>query len=110
MRWVKVILAGIVEIIWVNCIKNADSILSWGVTLIMIALSFALVISACKTLPVGTAYAIFVGIGTVGTVILDMAVYGDPFSFTKLFLLILLLIGILGLKLSTDNEESEGTS
>lgn len=110
MRWLKVILAGIVEIVWVTCIKNADSILSWSITLLMIALSFALVISACKTLPVGTAYAIFVGIGTVGTVIIDMVFYGDPFSFTKLFLLALLLIGILGLKLSTDNEESEGTS
>ncbi|MHD0396996.1 DMT family transporter [Staphylococcus simulans] len=109
MRWFKVILAGLFEIIWVNCIKNADSVLSWGITLMMIAISFALVISACKTLPVGTAYAIFVGIGTVGTIILDMVVYGDPFSFTKLFFIILLLIGILGLKLSTDDTESEGS-
>lgn len=109
MRWFKVILAGSVEIIWVNCIKNADSVLSWGLTLIMIAISFALVINACKSLPVGTAYAIFVGIGTVGTIILDMVVYGDPFSFTKLFFIILLLIGILGLKLSTDETESEGS-
>lgn len=110
MRWFKVVLAGLVEIIWVNCIKNADSILSWGITLIMIALSFTLVISACKTLPVGTAYAIFVGIGTIGTVLIDILFYNDPFSFSKLFFLILLLIGIIGLKLSTNDNESEGAS
>ncbi|MGV3172944.1 DMT family transporter [Staphylococcus simulans] len=109
MRWFKVILAGLFEIIWVNFLKNADSVLSWGLTLIMIAISFALVINATKSLPVGTAYAIFVGIGTVGTIIVDMLIYGDPFSFTKLFSIILLLIGILGLKLSTDETESEGT-
>ena len=57
-------------------------------------------ISASKQLPVGTVYAVFVGIGAAGTVIADMLFFGEPFTIMKVVLL-LLLVGIIGLKLST---------
>lgn len=78
LKWLKVILAGLVEIIWVTGLNNADSILSWLFTLIFIILSFYLVIDATKSLPVGTVYAIFVGIGAAGTVIVDMLFFDQP--------------------------------
>ncbi|MFI3134057.1 multidrug efflux SMR transporter, partial [Staphylococcus warneri] len=100
MKWLKVILAGLVEIIWVTGLNNADSILSWLFTLIFIILSFYLVIDATKSLPVGTVYAIFVGIGAAGTVIVDMLFFDQPFTFMKILLVTLLILGIIGLKLS----------
>ena len=64
-------------------------------------------ISASKQLPVGTVYAVFVGIG-VGTVIADMLFFGEPFTIMKVVLLLLLLVGIIGLKLSTNDSPKGG--
>ena len=104
MQWLKVIIAGFVEIIWVTGLDNAHSLLSWVVTLFFIALSFYLVIDASKHLPVGTVYAFFVGIGAV---LVDMIFFNQPFTPTKLILIIILIAGIIGLKLTT-NENEEG--
>lgn len=106
MQWFKVILAGLIEILWVTGLNAADSLLSWTGTITVIIISFFLVISACKYLPVGTVYAVFVGIGAVGTVAVDMIFLSDPFNFLKVGLIILLVIGIIGLKLSTEEAES----
>lgn len=98
MQWFKVILAGLIEIVWVTGLNTADSLLSWTGTFIVIIISFFLVISACKYLPVG--------IGAVGTVLVDMIFFGDPFDLVKISLIIILIIGIIGLKLTT--EEADG--
>ncbi|MBI5973326.1 DMT family transporter [Staphylococcus caledonicus] len=107
MQWLKVVLAGLVEVIWVTGLNNAHNFITWLFTLIFIALSFYLMLSASKYLPVGTVYAVFVGIGAAGTVIVDMIFFNQPFTFSKISLLLLLLIGIIGLKLST-NDDVEG--
>ena len=107
MQWLKVVLAGLVEVVWVTGLNNAHNIITWLFTLIFIALSFYLMLSASKYLPVGTVYAVFVGIGAAGTVIVDMIFFNQPFTFSKISLLLLLLIGIIGLKLST-NDYVEG--
>ena len=109
LKWLKVILAGLVEIIWVTGLNNADSIFSWLFTLIFIILSFYLVINATKSLPVGTVYAIFVGIGAAGTVIVDILFLNQPFTFMKILLVTLLIIGIIGLKLSTTDDVEGGS-
>lgn len=109
LKWLKVILAGLVEIIWVTGLNNADSIFSWLFTLIFIILSFYLVINATKSLPVGTVYAIFVGIGSAGTVIVDILFFNQPFTFMKILLVTLLIIGIIGLKLSTTDDVEGGS-
>ena len=64
-------------------------------------------ISASKQLPVGTVYAVFVGI-ELGTVIADMLFFGEPFTIMKVVLLLLLLVGIIGLKLSTNDSPKGG--
>ncbi|MBF2287685.1 DMT family transporter [Staphylococcus haemolyticus] len=108
MQWLKVILAGLIEVIWVIVLNNAHNFVTWLFTLVFIALSFYLMISASKQLPVGTVYAVFVGIGAAGTVIADMLFFGEPFTIMKVVLLLLLLVGIIGLKLSTNDSPKGG--
>lgn len=108
MQWLKVILAGLIEDIWVIGLNNAHNFVTWLFTLVFIALSFYLMISASKQLPVGTVYAVFVGIGAAGTVIADMLFFGEPFTIMKVVLLLLLLVGIIGLKLSTNDSPKGG--
>ena len=74
-------------------------------TAIAIAVSFYLMIMAGKTLPVGTVYAVFVGLGTAGTVIADILFFGESFNIAKIGLIALLLIGVVGLKLVTKEQE-----
>ena len=108
MQWLKVILAGLIEVIWVIGLNNAHNFVTCLFTLVFIALSFYLMISASKQLPVGTVYAVFVGIGAAGTVIADMLFFGEPFTIMKVVLLLLLLVGIIGLKLSTNDSPKGG--
>lgn len=104
-QWLKVIVAGIVEVGWVIGLKHASSPLEWGVTLVAIFISFYFMISASKKLPVGTVYAVFVGIGTTGTVLVDSFLFGQPFTLTKVVLVLVLLCGVVGLKLATPSVE-----
>lgn len=106
MQWLKVFLAGLVEVVWVTGLNKADSIAAWLIVAIFIVLSFYLVIAACKTLPVGTVYAVFVGMGTIGTVLVDIFFFHETFSFLKILLMTLLIIGIVGLKLTTNEGEA----
>lgn len=106
MQWLKVFLAGLVEVIWVTGLNKADSFFAWLVVAIFIILSFYLVIAACNTLPVGTVYAVFVGMGTIGTVLVDILFFHEPFSLIKIILIALLIIGIIGLKLTTNEGEA----
>lgn len=106
--WLLVIVAACFEVLWVMGLKHADSIAFWAVTVVAIIVSFLLLIYTAKKLPTSTAYAVFVGLGTVGTVIVEMTVYDEPFRWSKVALIGLLLIGIIGLKLVThDADEAE---
>ncbi|MGO2083766.1 DMT family transporter [Vagococcus sp.] len=99
--WIQVVIAALFEVSWVIGLKHADSILEWGVTLVAIFMSFYLMIKAGEKIPVGTVYAVFVGLGTVGTVIVGAALFGENLTLAKLFFIILLMIGVVGLKTST---------
>lgn len=104
-EWLKVIMAAFFEVFWVIGLKHADDIWSWIGTAIAIAVSFYFMIMAGKSLPVGTVYAVFVGLGTAGTVITGILFFNEPFNVTKIWLIVLLLAGVVGLKLVTKEEE-----
>jgi paired small multidrug resistance pump len=104
-EWLKVIFAAFFEVFWVIGLKHADDIWTWLGTAIAVAVSFYFMIMAGKKLPVGTVYAVFVGLGTAGTVIADILFFGEPFSGAKIALIGLLLFGVMGLKLVTKEEE-----
>jgi paired small multidrug resistance pump len=107
-EWVKIVIAAIFEVMWVIGLKHADNILEWCVTAIAVFISFYLLIKAGEKLPVGTVYAVFVGLGTTGTVISDIVFFGEKFEWIKVVLIGFLLIGVIGLKLVTDEGVEEG--
>ena len=107
-NWVKVVLAAFFEVFWVIGLKHADDFWTWTGTGIAIIVSFYLMIMAGKKLPVGTVYAVFVGLGTAGTVFLDIVFFGEPFKIGKVILILVLLGGVIGLKLVTKDIDKEG--
>jgi len=108
-NWVFVILAGLIEVLWALGLKHASNWLSWAGIALLIYISFVLLIKATKSLPVATVYAIFTGIGTAGTVVVEMLLFGEAFSWTKVLFILLLLSGVVGLKLvTTESSKKEG--
>ena len=103
MEWIVLILAGILEIVWAVGLKYTEGftkITPSIVTIIAMFLSFWLLSISMRTLPLSISYAIWTGIGTVGTVIFGIMWLGESSSVIKIFFISLILIGILGLKVS----------
>ena len=98
--WIMVVVAAWFETVWVSGLKYADSLLDWLGTVVGIVISFAGLIGASKKLPASTVYAVFVGLGTAGTVIVEMTFFAEPFRWSKVMLIGLLLVGVIGLKLA----------
>lgn len=108
VQWLKVMIAAVFEVGWVIGLKHAGSIFEWAVTIVCIIVSFYLLVMAGKSLPVGTVYAVFVGLGTAGTVLSDMIFFGEPFQVGTIIMILILLTGVIGLKLVTDDQKTEG--
>ncbi|QSF46330.1 MULTISPECIES: DMT family transporter [Paenibacillus] len=105
--WLQIAGAACFEVAWVIGLKHASAPWEWGITVLAILISFYVLISASRTLPAGTVYAVFVGLGTTGTVLADMLWFGEPFRMLKVVLIILLLAGVIGLKLTTSDGPKE---
>ena len=104
IAWIYLLIAGLLEIVWAVGLKYTDGfskLLPSVFTGIAMAGSFYFLSQALKILPTGTGYAVWVGIGAVGTAIFGMAVLGESASVQRLFFLMLLVIGIVGLKFSS---------
>ncbi|MEH7108993.1 MULTISPECIES: DMT family transporter [Bacillaceae] len=107
MKWFMIFLAGILEVLWASFLKYADSISDWVITVLLIAVSFTMLIRSYKTIPVAAAYTVFVGIGTVGTYLLGIYL-GEAFSMKQILFLMILLMGIVGMKTFTkENKRGE---
>ncbi|HEY4623849.1 MAG TPA: multidrug efflux SMR transporter [Solibacillus sp.] len=104
--WLLVILAGIIEIGWAMGLKYANTLPLWIGVIALIVLSFYVLIIATNKLPVSTVYAVFTGIGTAGTVIVETFLFDEPFSMIKVGFIALLLVGVIGLKLLSNEEEA----
>jgi paired small multidrug resistance pump len=107
-NWAKVFVAAFFEVFWVIGLAHAYDFWTWTGTIIFIIVSNYLMITAGQVLPAGTVYAVFVGLGTAGTVISEILFFAEPFKWEKIILIGLLLIGVIGLKLVTDNKVEEG--
>ncbi|OLN23582.1 QacE family quaternary ammonium compound efflux SMR transporter [Domibacillus antri] len=105
-KWLLVLFAGFFEVGWVAGLKHSSSFIEWMLTFIAITVSFGLLIYCSKQLPATTVYASFVGLGTAGTVILEMTLLDEPFSWVKILLIIILLAGIIGLKVVTAEKDA----
>lgn len=103
MAWFLVIVAGLLETGWAVGLKYTEGFTKLVPSLLTIAgivLSMFLLSLAARTLPIGTAYAVWVGIGALGAAILGMVLLGEPATPARLFFLVLLLVSIVGLKLT----------
>ena len=103
MSWLLLILAGLFEIGWAIGLKYTDGFTRlWPsvFTLLSMAFSVLLLGLAVKQLPIGTAYGVWVGIGAMGTAIAGIILLGEGVSLLKIAILILILLGVLGLKLA----------
>ena len=104
MNWIYLILAGIFEIGWPLGLKLSQTmpskILGILIAIISMSLSGVFLWLAQKTIPIGTAYAVWTGIGAIGTLLIGIFYFGDSASFWRMFSALLIVIGIVGLKLA----------
>lgn len=113
MAWIYVVIGGLMDVGWATGLAMTDGftkLVPSLLTLTCIVLSFYLYALSLKNLPVGTAYAVFTGIGAAGTVIVGMLFLGEPKDALRLLFIALLVGGLLGLKLVTPKEESAPAS
>ncbi|WP_394525757.1 quaternary ammonium compound efflux SMR transporter SugE [Lacrimispora sp. JR3] len=104
MAWIYLIIAGIFEVVWAVALKYSQGFTRLKPSLITIGgmmVSFYLLALATKTLPIGTAYAIWTGIGALGTAILGMLIFHEPVTTLRILFLFLIFSGICGLKLTS---------
>jgi quaternary ammonium compound-resistance protein SugE len=106
MSWVYLFIAGVLEVAWAVGLKYTDG---WSrlypsiLTVIGMIASFYFLSLALKTLPIGTAYAVWTGIGTVGAAILGMVLFDEPRDVIRLLCIMLIIGGIAGLKITSGN-------
>lgn len=104
MAWVLLVVAGLLEVGWAVGLKYTEGFTRlWpsAFTIAAMVLSVVLLGIAMKSLPVGTSYAVWVGVGAVGTAILGMVLFGEPATAGRLASLGLIVAGIVGLKLAS---------
>jgi quaternary ammonium compound-resistance protein SugE len=104
MAWILLVVAGLFEIGWAIGLKYTEGFTRpWPSVLTIGAMVASVVLLgvAMKTLPVGTSYAVWVGVGAVGTAILGIVLFGEPANAGRLASLALIVAGIVGLKLAT---------
>jgi quaternary ammonium compound-resistance protein SugE len=102
VAWLLLVVAGLLEIVWSVSLKASQGFTKHQfitITLVAAALSFWLLGLALRQLPVGTAYAVWTGIGAVGATILGIAIFGESLTFARIGCIALIVCGILGLKL-----------
>lgn len=104
MKWFILVLAGLFEMGWAIGLKYTDGfsrLVPTVWTALAMIISVWLLGISMKTLPVGTAYSLWVGVGAVGTVILGIILFGEPANPGRLISVALIIVGIIGLKLTT---------
>jgi quaternary ammonium compound-resistance protein SugE len=104
MNWIILIIAGLFEVGFASCLgkvkETSGNEMYWwfGGFLACLTISMLLLIKATETLPIGTAYAVWTGIGAVGTVLMGILVFKDPVSFWRIFFICTLIGSVIGLK------------
>ncbi|RLL35743.1 quaternary ammonium compound-resistance protein SugE [Acinetobacter cumulans] len=104
MAWVLLIVAGVLEVVWAYCMKVSDGFTKLTpsiLTIIFMIASFALLSYAMKSLPLGTAYTVWTGIGAVGSFAVGVLFLGEPASAMRMLAAVLIISGLVLMKLSS---------
>ena len=102
MPWIYILIAGFLEIAWAIGLKYSDGFtrpLATAITVVLMILSFVFLAQGVRTIPVGTGYAVWTGIGAAGTAILGVVLFNEPLSAARVVCLGVVIAGIVGLKL-----------
>ena len=106
MEWIFLLVAGVFEVLWALGLKYSlgfTRLIPSVITILGMIASFYFLALALKSLPLGTSYAIWTGIGTVGTLILGIYLFKEPINLTRVIFIGFILIGIIGLKLTSSD-------
>jgi len=104
MNWIIIIIAGLFEVAFASCLGKAkdatgNEVYLWYIGFVVsLAISMTLLIKATQELPIGTAYAVWTGIGAVGTVLVGIFFFKEPATFWRMFFIVTLIGSIIGLK------------
>jgi quaternary ammonium compound-resistance protein SugE len=104
MAWIWLTLAGLLEVVWATSIKYTEGftrLLPSAITIAAMVVSVYLLGVAVRTIPIGTGYAVWTGIGAVGVAILGMVLFDEPRALLRIISILLIVAGIAGLKLVT---------
>jgi quaternary ammonium compound-resistance protein SugE len=104
MAWLILIVAGLLEVVWAITLKQTQGFTKLApslITIVTMAASFYLLSVAMRTLPLGTAYAVWVGIGAIGTAIVGIVLFQETATPLKLVSLVLVIAGIVGLRVAS---------
>jgi quaternary ammonium compound-resistance protein SugE len=104
MDWINLIIAGLLEVVWASSLKYSDGLTKLVpslITIASVAASFILLAQALKTLPVGTGYIVWTGIGVVGTTIIGSVFLGESRDLPRFICISLIVIGIIGLRFTS---------
>ena len=103
MNWFLLLIAGVFEIGWVYALKQSDNFTNLkfaALAVVLLMLSMACLSLSLRSIPVGTAYAIWTGIGAVGAASLGILAFGEPATALRLVCIVLIVAGVVGLKIS----------
>jgi quaternary ammonium compound-resistance protein SugE len=104
MAWIYLCVAGLFEVVWAIAMKYSEGFtkpLSSGITLVAMFISVFFLSQALKILPVGTGYAVWTGIGAVGTALMGILLFGESREIARVLFIFLIITGIAGLKLTS---------
>ncbi|NUF26785.1 SMR family transporter [Gilliamella sp. ESL0254] len=97
-EWAFVMLTCFFELCWILGFSIATELWQWGIIVFLIVVDFTFLTNACKTIPTGTVYAIFSGVGAIGATAIDMLLFGKEIKLIQLFFVALIIIGVIQLK------------
>ena len=105
--WFYVAMTSFFELVWIFGFNVASEWWHWIPIVLFIIIDFHYLAKACEDLPTGTVYAVFAAVGTVGTALMDVFLFGESLSGGKIFFIFILLVGVIGLKIADDIEEKK---
>jgi quaternary ammonium compound-resistance protein SugE len=104
LAWIALVASGLIDVAWALAMKKADGFANprWSaISLVLLALFVYLLTKALQVLPVGTAYAVWTGIGAAGTVLAGIVLFAEPASPLRVFFIATVVMGIVGLKVTS---------
>lgn len=105
--WLYVAITSFFELVWILGLNVASDWWHWAIIILCILVDFHFLTKACQLLPTGTVYAVFAGVGTVGTALLDVFFFGGSLSAGKIVFIVILVLGVIGLNIADKLDEEK---